>query len=298
MKITRHRLKEAIGQPVEFVASPNQGGRLEPEYLVMHYTAGRNLHESVNWLANRQSKASAHVVIGRDGRIVQQVPFDTVAWHAGASRWEGRIGLNRWSIGIELDNAGRLMPHGQRWRAWFGGSYEPEDVLVATHKNESSPAGWHLYTPAQLDAALELAALLVAKYGLRDIIGHDDISPGRKSDPGPAFPMGSFRARIFGREEETTPVFRTTTALNIRTGPGTQHGTIAAVSPLPPHTRVEVLRQQDSWRFVDVLDAVNGVADIQGWVHQRFLERDPGGEDDAADGSGVRTIHIEPPLPQ
>lgn len=281
MKITRHRLFDDDDNAFRWHQSPNHGGKLEPEYLVIHYTAGRNLEESVDWLGRKVSKASAHVVIGRDGTIVQQVSFDRVAWHAGASAWEGRVGLNRWSIGIELDNAGRLTRHGSRWRAWFGGTYDPDSVLEATHKHESEPAGWHVYTPEQLDAALKLATTLVEKYGLRDIIGHDDISPGRKSDPGPAFPMSSFRARIFGRREEESLIHRSMAVLNIRTGPGTQH-TRLEDGPLPVGTRVEVIGQQGSWRLVDVLDTVNGVSDVQGWVHHRFLERAPANQAVAA----------------
>ncbi|MGH7466149.1 MAG: N-acetylmuramoyl-L-alanine amidase, partial [Longimicrobiales bacterium] len=256
MRIARHRLHGdtgGTGEIYDFRPTPNRGGALQAEYLVMHYTAGRSLEESVDWLARKESKASAHVVIGRDGTIVQQVPFDTVAWHAGASSWDGRTGMNRWSIGIELDNAGRLMRHGSGWRAWFGGFYEDEDVIVATHKNESVLSGWHTYTPAQLEAALTLAALLVDRYNLRDVLGHDDISPGRKSDPGPAFPMDSFRSRIFGRREDELPEYRAMAALNIRTGPGTRHATLPG-SPLRAGTRMHVLRAQDSWRLVDVLD--------------------------------------------
>lgn len=274
MKILRHRAANDDGTAIEYQASPNQGGRMRPEYLVMHYTAGSSLRESVDWLCRRESRASAHVVIGRDGRIVQLVPFDRVAWHAGASSWEGRHGLNQCSIGIELDNAGRLQRQGHRWRAWFGGLYDPDEVIEAVHRHESAPAGWHIFPEAQLAAALSLAARLVEHYDLRDVLGHDDISPGRKADPGPAFPMASFRSRIFGRRDETLPVYRTLTALNIRTVPGTQHASLP-MSPLPPGTRVEVVRQQDSWRLVDVLDAVGGVADIQGWVHHRFLARAP-----------------------
>lgn len=274
MKVVRHRLFQSDDTAYDWRASPNHGGRLDPEYLVMHYTAGASLDESVSWLAQKASKASAHVTIGRDGRIVQQVPFDTVAWHAGASVWEGHVGLNRNSIGIELDNAGRLVHQGNKWRAWFGKLYDADEVLEATHKHESSPSGWHLYTPVQLEVALELATFLVQRYHLKDVIGHEDISPGRKADPGPAFPLESFRSRVLGRREERPPAYRAMSVLNVRTGPGTQHATVPG-SPLPAGTRVEIVRQQDSWRLVDVLDEINGITDLQGWVHHRFLERAP-----------------------
>jgi N-acetylmuramoyl-L-alanine amidase len=274
MRVARHRLLDFPGGSCEWTASPNVGGKLQPEYLVMHYTAGSSLQESVSWLSQSASKASAHVVIGRDGRIVQQVPFDTVAWHAGASTWEGLVGLNRYAIGIELDNAGRLVRQGSKWRAWFGGKYDSDDVIEATHKHESAPAGWHTYTQVQLQVALDLATFLIQEYGLRDVIGHEDISPGRKSDPGPAFPMESFRARVLGRAEETPPRYRCLAALNVRSGPGTQHQALPG-SPLPVGTQVEIVRQQDSWRLVDVLEEVGGISDIHGWVHHRFLERVP-----------------------
>jgi N-acetylmuramoyl-L-alanine amidase len=288
MRIARHRLHREIGEAYDFRSSPNRGGNLDPEYLVIHYTAGRSLEESVDWLARKESRASAHVVIGRDGSVVQQVPFDTIAWHAGPSSWEGRIGLNRCSIGIELDNAGRLVRQGNRWRAWFGGYYDDDDVIEATHRHESTPAGWHTYTPAQLQAALDLSTLLVGRYNLRDVIGHDDISPGRKSDPGPAFPMDSFRSRIFGRREDEMPEYYALAALNIRTGPGTRHEALPG-SPLPPGTRMQVIRAQDSWRLVDVLDVVNGIGDLEGWVHSRFIANAPRTAR-AAEGDAIEVV--------
>ena len=124
MKITDHRLFKDDDAPYPFVGSPNSSGDLTHEYLVMHYTAGRSAEESIKWLANAAAKASAHRVIGRDGSITQLVPFNIKAWHAGISSWEGRSGLNSYSIGIELDNAGRLTRHGSKWRAWFGEEYE------------------------------------------------------------------------------------------------------------------------------------------------------------------------------
>src|SRR5690606_19314135 len=127
-----------------------------PRYLIMHYTAGRNAKQSIDWMCNPVSKASAHVVIARDGKVTQLVPFDRVAWHAGVSRGEGIKGLNQHSIGIELDNAGRLTAQGGKWRAWFGDVYPEDQVVVATHKHETTPTGWHMYTPEQIESALEV----------------------------------------------------------------------------------------------------------------------------------------------
>jgi N-acetylmuramoyl-L-alanine amidase len=272
MKVLRHRLVEDDGTPFPFERSPNSGGEVEHDLLVMHYTAGRSAESSVEWFKNPLANASSHLVVGRDGGIVQVVPFDRVAWHAGISEWQGRSGVNRFSLGIELDNAGKLMPHGERWRAWFGKEYEAEDLLVATHRNEAQEAGWHLFTEAQLEAAVTVASVLVDRYGLRDVVGHDDVAPFRKVDPGPAFPMASFRARVLGRQHGEPEVLETSNTLNIRVGPGTQFETLRE-GPLPPGTRVEVLERFGLWCLVDVLEIVGDVMDLQGWVHGRYLRR-------------------------
>lgn len=272
MKIVNHILEEGNGISVSFKKSPNTGGSLDHRFLVMHFTAGQNAESSINWLTNPESRASAHLVIARDGSITQLVPFNTIAWHAGRSNWEGLSGLNKYSIGIELDNAGKLIRHGDKWQAWFGRDYDQQDVIEAIHKNESTPAGWHIYTREQLDAALQVSIVLMTHYKLKDFLGHEDIAPGRKFDPGPAFPMGSFHGKLLGRMDDTETEYKTITALNIRTGPGTQHKTLP-VSPLPKGTRLKILRAQESWRLVDVLGKVKGVMDIQGWVHSRYISQ-------------------------
>jgi N-acetylmuramoyl-L-alanine amidase len=277
MRIVDHRLVKDDGTPYPFVKTPNVGGKVEHEYLVMHYTAGGSAKESIDFLATKAARASAHVVIARDGRITQMVPFDRVAWHAGASRWEGIVGLNSHSLGIELDNAGKLKQSAGKWRAWFGTVIPDEEVTEAVHKFEKKEGivrGWHEYTPKQLAVALELATLLVTHYGLKDVIGHDDISPGRKQDPGPAFPMESFRGRAMGRQDDLPVFFEVTEELNIRQGPGSEHPRVEG-GPLPAGTRVEVLAESGGWRRVDVLGTVNGVMDLQGWVSARFLTRAP-----------------------
>jgi N-acetylmuramoyl-L-alanine amidase len=272
MKIVENRLYKQEGDSYRFVESPNCSAGIQPEYLVLHYTAGRNAAESIDWLTNPLSQASAHLLVGRDGEIVQLVPFNKKAWHAGVSLWEDRVGLNAYSLGIEIDNAGALQRAGDRWRAWFGDLYEASEVLEAIHKNEKEIRGWHLYTVAQLEAVLQVSLFLVREFGLRDVLGHEDIAPSRKTDPGPAFPMASIRARCMGRASEVAVSYETTTSLNIRSGPGTQYSTLPG-SPLPEGTVVRILRQEGIWFQVDVLDKINEVMDMEGWVHSRYLRR-------------------------
>ncbi|OGT82554.1 MAG: hypothetical protein A3H91_03670 [Gammaproteobacteria bacterium RIFCSPLOWO2_02_FULL_61_13] len=199
--IREHRLAVDQGLAPEFFASQNFGGSLKPEFLVMHYTAGGSAQGAIAWLCNPASKASAHVVIGRDGSVTQLVPFNRQAWHAGRSRWQGRNGLNKCSIGIELDNAGLLNGGPGKWRTDWDTVVRDEDVAELPHKFDGIVRGWHAYTPGQLAAAQAVAAVIVAEYGIVDVIGHDDIAPGRKTDPGPAFPMAVFRAAVLERAE-------------------------------------------------------------------------------------------------
>ncbi|XBQ15031.1 MAG: N-acetylmuramoyl-L-alanine amidase [Oceanicaulis sp.] len=206
MRVVSHRLLDENGKPVSYEESPNRSGVITPRFLVIHYTAGRSLQSTVNWFQNKQAKASAHLVIGRKGEIVQMVPFNRKAWHAGRSSWGEATGLNNCSIGIELDNAGELSKtEGGEWRAWFGETYKDKEVLVAPHRLDppgSGPSGWHVFTPEQLDALHAAAAALHEKYGFEAVLGHDDIAPNRKRDPGPAFPMSALRGRLYGRAED------------------------------------------------------------------------------------------------
>ena len=194
--IRDHRLQAVNGIPPEFIPTGNAGGPLTPEFLVMHYTAGGSAKGAIDWLCNPASKASAHLVIGRDGSVTQLVPFNRQAWHAGRSRWQGRTGLNKCSIGMELDNAGLLNGGPGTWRTDWGTEIKDRDVVEMPHKFDGIVRGWHAYTPLQLEMAQKVAAMIVAEYGILDVIGHDDIAPGRKTDPGPAFPMVSFRAAV------------------------------------------------------------------------------------------------------
>ncbi|MFZ4856833.1 MAG: N-acetylmuramoyl-L-alanine amidase [Desulfuromonadaceae bacterium] len=272
MKIIDHRLCTDDDIPVPYVPSPNVGGDVQHKFLIMHFTAGRSAEESVEWLASKNAKASAHVVIGRDGGITQLVPFDRVAWHAGASSWEGLQGMNNYSLGIELDNAGRLTRQGDRWRAWFGTYYDVADVMQAIHKFETDMCGWQVYTPEQIETALQVAGLLMTEYNLLDVVGHEDIAPHRKCDPGPAFPTSSFRSRLLGRSEDRTPLYKVITVLNIRSGPGTENPTIPG-SPLPADTQVRFQAAEGTWWRVAVLAQNSIPNEFEGWVKSNYLER-------------------------
>ena len=276
MRIEQHRAVHDDGTACAFVRSPNQGETLEaPSVLVVHYTAGRNAQSSVNWLTNARAKASAHCVIGRDGAITQLVGFDRVAFHAGRSVWNGRPQLNRWSIGIELDNPGPLVRTGQLYRTWFGAAVETDDVFVGRHKHGGPEQGWHVYPTAQLDALVELASALFETYPLREVVGHEDIAPGRKRDPGPAFPMGNFRSLMLGRATEPDDdgvAFVTTAAVNFRSGPSTQSPKLVE-APLPKGCRLEVIDRSGGFCLVEVLSEFDGESGQQGWVHGKFLTR-------------------------
>ncbi|WP_447965674.1 N-acetylmuramoyl-L-alanine amidase [Nitrospira sp. Ecomares 2.1] len=268
-RLVNHRLE---GNKVNYLETPNKGGTLQPSYLVFHYTAGRSSQSSIAWLTNPLAKASAHLVVGRDGTITQLAPFITKTWHAGVSHWDGLTGLNQHSIGIEMDNAGPLIAVGTKLTAWFGKSYPKSQAMFATHKLDTEPKWWHAFSEKQILIAVELAKILVSQYALKDILGHDDIAPDRKRDPGPAFPLDHIRALVIGRSQEEGDWYQVmASALNIRSGPGSEYDIVA--SPLTKGTKLLALEKQDRWTKVDVdPSALSSGQDLEGWVFNRYIE--------------------------
>lgn len=128
--------------------------------IVIHSTAG-SLKLAINELTNPENKKSAHYVIGKNGSINQLVSDRDVAWHAGISSWRGREWVNGFSIGIELENA-----------------------------ND----GKDPYPEMQVAACAWLCRQLMQEnnVGIQDVVGHADVSPGRKTDP-LGFPWEAFR---------------------------------------------------------------------------------------------------------
>ena len=139
--------------------SPNFGERTLPvSILVLHYTGMKTGASAINWLANAESRVSAHYVVDEDGQTVHMVREEYRAQHAGLSHWRGITDVNSASIGIEIVNPG----HEWGYRPF------PED---------------------QMDSVTRLVAEIVRTYNIdpRNVVGHSDIAPARKQDPGELF---------------------------------------------------------------------------------------------------------------
>ena len=183
MDILNHRLVEC--EAVHMNCTKNKKPLVDPDTLVFHYTAGSSARSAAEYLSAPEVKASAHLVIGRRGEIFQLLPFNVEAWHAGRSFHLGRSGLNRYSIGIELENLGRLQRTDAGFVAECGKSVPDREVFV--DDSGETPTYWHRYTPLQLHVTARVCLLLLERYPISHLLRHSDITP-RKQDPGPAFP--------------------------------------------------------------------------------------------------------------
>lgn len=153
--------------------SPNSAPRPAAtivDILVLHYTE-LPLQESLDILSDdrREGRVSAHYVLAEDGTAYRLVPEERTAWHAGRSSWRGREALNATSIGVEIVNL-----HGDR----------------------------HDYPPAQIAALIALGRGILARHpaiGPGNVVGHSDIAPTRKIDPGLRFPWKTLAEAGIGR---------------------------------------------------------------------------------------------------
>lgn len=205
MKIVNHRLVEGglvqkyrrpkrSKSPQSKTYGPFDEGMLEA--VIIHFTAA-GARSSLNTLRG-EAPVSVQIAIDMDGKIYQMLDFNEIAWHAGRSEYKGKEDWNRRSIGIELINYGPLTKDSNgKYRSLFNTTIPEEEVFMDKHINDSSESFyWHKYSNAQLDAAFQLTRLLVRTYRLRLVLGHEEISPVRKVDPGPAFPMELFRSAV------------------------------------------------------------------------------------------------------
>lgn len=190
-EIVDNRLRCENGDFVTFIATPNQSGPiLSLEALIFHFTATSNASATIRLFASSTAKASAHILIDRSGGVVQMVPFDVIAWHAGRSSYEalGLTGLNRFSVAVELVNLGKVERQADgSFKTLLG---QKVDAAEVTEVNEGSKTTyWHKYTPEQISSATAIARAFRARDPKILLLGHEDVAPGRKIDPGPAFPL-------------------------------------------------------------------------------------------------------------
>lgn len=146
-------------------SSPNYSKRIgDIKFIIIHYT-DMNFENALAKLCDSAAKVSAHYLIKSTGEIFQLISDAQVAWHAGKSHWCGTENLNEYSIGVELDNDGCTQ-----------------------------------YTDAQMENCIKLCKFLVENYDILvyDIMGHSDIAPDRKIDPGPFFNWKYFAERGLG----------------------------------------------------------------------------------------------------
>ena len=141
------------------VLSPNHGARTLPiSMVVLHYTE-MPLDAALARMCDPEAQVSAHYCITEAGEVIRLVPEDRRAWHAGASYWRGIPDVNSASIGIELDHPGHAL-------------------------------GYRAFAEAQIDALIPLLARIVKTYDIprANVVGHSDVAPMRKVDPGELFP--------------------------------------------------------------------------------------------------------------
>ena len=137
------------------------------KYVIIHYTGMKNQFVAIKRLQSRVAKVSCHYLISKKGKIFQLVKDEDIAWHAGKSKWNNDINLNSKSIGIELVNSGK----------------------------EAFPSN-------QIKTLVKLLMVLKKKYKINPnfVLGHEDIAPKRKIDPGPKFPWKTLHKKNLSKK--------------------------------------------------------------------------------------------------
>jgi N-acetylmuramoyl-L-alanine amidase len=140
------------------------------KFIIFHYTGMKKESESIKRLTDIKSKVSCHYLIKNNGEIVTMVPDLYIAWHAGVSSWRNYKFLNKYSIGIEISNPG----HDYNYKK---------------------------FSKKQVQSLKKLSQLLIKKYKInqKNILGHSDIAPARKKDPGEKFPWKYFAKLGIGK---------------------------------------------------------------------------------------------------
>ena len=141
----------------------------EIKFIIFHYTGMKKEINAIKRLTDEKSKVSSHYFIKKNGEILTLVPDLYVAWHSGISSWQKYKSINKYSLGIEISNPG--------------------------HNNN-----YENFSKDQINSILKLSNLLIKKYKIKptNILGHSDIAPDRKKDPGEKFPWQYLSKRKIG----------------------------------------------------------------------------------------------------
>jgi N-acetylmuramoyl-L-alanine amidase len=257
MKFRNHKAEGIAFQPAKWT-----GDKIAPTLVILHDTASRLTHgNAAAYLADNTAQVSVHFVVELDGTIVQQVPTNRRANHAGRSSYHGRPNCNDFSIGIEIVNPGRMIAAGEgKSRTWYGEVLDNAEREIFYRDTDEHGFGWWMsYPEAQIDAVIDLLQSLFAHVDtLEDIRTHWYVSPGRKVDPNPLFPLDQVRSVVLGREEASeafadaisidpnetdelwVEIHTSGSALNMRRWPSFNPNVIAQI---PDGTEVPLLRQ-------------------------------------------------------
>ena len=249
------------------------------KYIIIHFTTGTRVESTIAHFRNIDSGVAAHLLIGRDGRVIQFLPFDRIAFHAGKSWWESDTDLNRMSIGIELDNAGSLKetPDG-----WFRKKIKipTERVERATYWRESKERGWETFPDVQMAVLEKIIRAILDKYGGPDeieMLGHDDVNLANRQDPGAVFHMPDLREKIWFRRDAKFKVHTLDKSAamyanvegnlpNPKTKPN-ENG------PLPGGSEVIRIREAGNWSLVRIKrTSKDKLRKLTGWVRSNSLD--------------------------
>ena len=139
--------------------NPKRRGAKEIKFIIFHYTGMKKESEAIKRLTDIQSEVSCHYLVKNNGEIITMIPGSYIAWHAGKSSWGNQKSLNKNSIGIEITNPGHEFIYKK-------------------------------FSKKQITSLLRLSIFLIKKYkvDIKNILGHSDIAPERKKDPGEKFP--------------------------------------------------------------------------------------------------------------
>ncbi len=189
--------------------SPNFGERRGGrgiDMIVLHYTGCPSAEAACLWMCSPDAQVSAHYLVEEDGEIVQLVAEQMRAWHAGAAFWAGVEDVNSCSIGIEIQNAGhavaeagampegavdpRVKPGDDGGGGGDDGGGNGSEIQNAGHGEACGSGGLPPYPQAQMRAVLALVEDIARRHGIRPerVVGHSDVAPLRKADPGEHFP--------------------------------------------------------------------------------------------------------------